>query len=558
MDSKVDAIKNCPSPKNITELRSFLGMVNYLEKFIPFLHGKCAPLHRLTGTRTPWKWSDAEERTFQEIKSLISKEDTVVPYDRNKSIVIAADASENGLGAVICQRDENGNERPIAYGSRTLNDAEKHYASIDREAAALVFAVTKFHQYVYGKKFILVTDHKPLVRIFGCKRDLPKVTNNRLVRWALSLGSYDYDIEYRSGKENMIADFLSRMPLEGQPVHKEEQIKILNCNEDDILISRDRLKKESKKDPILRKIIQWVSTTWPQETTLEEIRPYFKRKDEISVEEGVVVWGGRIIIPSALQHETLDHLHQGHPGISAMKGLGRFYVWWPNFDKDVEEYVKSCVSCQEFRDQDYEVPLYPWNIPDKVWDRVHLDFAGPIDGVYWLVGIDAHSRWVEVEVMKSITSKNLISRLTEWFSRYGYPKMIVSDNGAQFTSEVFIVSRELNCFDDSGRKMASPSIGRITTLQFISCTNYTALKDVRGKRLAVIYNNRVLQLDQTEILDQHQFRTVCFGGLIIFINTNEGYYGHDDGHCSSEERNVEHRYLSMLTAKDCVSGCLLK
>ncbi|XP_054267071.1 uncharacterized protein K02A2.6-like [Macrosteles quadrilineatus] len=412
-EEKIKAIREARSPTKVKELRSFLGSINYYERFIPGLHAICSDLHKLTGTKSQWKWSNQEEGTFKRVKEILSSKDTVVPYEEMRPLVMVCDASENGLGSVLMHRYEDGLERPIAFASRTLLPAEKQYSNIDREALAIMFGLRKFHQYVYGRKFTLVTDHKPLQRIFGNMRDLPKVLNNRLVRWALQLNQYNYDIEYRKEEDNVCADVLSRLPIEDyQP--EEAHIGFLNVDKVNSIMSYDLLKQNSFTDKAIKMAKNFVlRNTWPP-VVPEMLKSYKQRKDELSVEDDILLWFGRIVVPECMRTDVLKILHTGHPGIVSMRSVARHYVWWPNMDKDIEVYIKRCTSCPENRDNVEEVPLYPWNVPDRVWERVHIDLAGPVNGSMWLVGIDALSKWAEVDCLKTTNSSTIIQRLRSW------------------------------------------------------------------------------------------------------------------------------------------------
>ncbi|XP_059047186.1 uncharacterized protein K02A2.6-like [Achroia grisella] len=133
----------------------------------------------------------------------------------------------------------------------------------------------------------------------------------------------------------------------------------------------------------------------------------------------------------------MKFLHNGHPGISAMKALARFYVWWPSIDDDLDMWVKRCSKCQENRPNVAELPVYSWSVPDEPWERVHVDFAGPFEGKYWLVLCDALSKWIEIKPMSTITTSRLCSELDTIFTSLGLPQIIVSDNGPQFASQEF-------------------------------------------------------------------------------------------------------------------------
>ncbi|XP_054283614.1 uncharacterized protein K02A2.6-like [Macrosteles quadrilineatus] len=277
-------------------------------------------------------------------------------------------------------------------------------------------------------------------------RDLPKVVNSRLVRWALQLNQYNYDIEYRKGEDNVCADVLSRLPIEeGQP--EEAQIGFLNVDKVNSIMSYDLLKQNSFTDKAIKMAKNFVlRNTWPP-VVPEMLKSYKQRKDELSVEDDILLWFGRIVVPECMRTDVLKILHTGHPGIVSMRSVARHYVWWPNMDKDIEVYIKRCTYCQENRDNVEEVPLYPWNVPDRVWERVHIDLAGPVNGSMWLVGIDALSKWAEVDCLKTTNSSTIIQRLRSWFSRYGIPSEIVTDNGPQFLSkemETFFEKNSIN------------------------------------------------------------------------------------------------------------------
>ncbi|XP_037915018.1 uncharacterized protein K02A2.6-like [Hermetia illucens] len=444
VEDKLIAIKNAAIPTNKKELRSFLGLVNFYEKFIPNLHGACSELHALTGTKSQWRWSIKERKQFDNVRHMIASARHLTPYDHTKPLYLATDASDVGLGAVLYHQDEANNELPIAYASRKLNEAEQKYATIDKEALAIFFAVKKFDPYLRGTKFTLITDHKPLQHLLGDKRNLQKIVNNRLTRWALMLGAYNYDIQYRQGKYNILADCLSRLPNaheaiseEAQKIHKIYAV-IQTRKLDDIVLTEQELMKQTKHNLILRRVIELIERHWPDTKCINnELKPYYDKREELSYENGILMWQGRIIVPDNLQEVTLRHLHRGHLGIGSMRALARYYVWWPNIDKDVEHTVKSCMACQRQRPKQSELPIYFWSLPEHCWQRLHVDFAGPFEGKMWIVLVDALSKWVEADVLYAATTRTLCEFLEEKFITFGYLEIIVSDNGSQFTSEEF-------------------------------------------------------------------------------------------------------------------------
>ena len=212
VQEKIDAIKNAPAPKDVGELRSFLGMVQYYSRFLPGLATTLAPLHQLLKKDVQWRWTSVEQTAYESCKASLSSDALLVHYDAKRELRLACDASSYGVGAVISHVMDDGQERPIAFASRTLSASERNYAQIEKEALSLVFGVKRFHQFLYGRKFTLMTDHKPLQAILGPKSAVPTLAAARMQRWALVLSAYDYDLMYRRSEGHSNADGLSRLP----------------------------------------------------------------------------------------------------------------------------------------------------------------------------------------------------------------------------------------------------------------------------------------------------------------------------------------------------------
>jgi len=440
-ETHIQAIKEMPDPVNTKQLRSFLGYINYYQKFVPNLQCISSPLHKLLQKGVRWHWTDSYKNIVEQLRNILCSSDTLVHFNPKYPIIVSSDASEYGLGAAISHRLPDGSERPVAFASRTLKSSEKHYSVIDREALGIIFAVKKFQQYLYGHHFILRTDHKPLVRLFGEHSEIPKVTSDRMTRWALFLSSFNYKIDYITSKENAIPDALSRLPLPEKDKTNDLEFgrQIFTLKTEHIYVTRQHLREETTKDGELKQVMNWMGTNWLEKPNSSDpvFKNYFNKRDELSYERGILCWKGRLVIPKTLQKHVLRILHEGHPGISAMKSFARLNVWWINIDKDIEDQVKRCKSCQENRPKSPDTTLISWSVPKDVWTRIHVDFAGPLEGHYWLVLVDATSKWIEVVPMKTSTTKKTISVLEDIFARFGYPRVIVSDNGPQFTSFQF-------------------------------------------------------------------------------------------------------------------------
>ena len=434
--TKVTAILNAPKPINVQQLRSFLGLVNY-GKFIPNLATLLHPLNALLRADRKWKWSPECDKAFQDAKDQLTSAKVLTHYNPTLPIVMAADASAYGVGAVISHVFPDSSERPIAFASRTLTTSEKNYAQLEKEALALVFGVRKFHQYLYGRPFTLITDHQPLTTILGPKKGIPSLAAARLQRWAILLSAYKYSIRYKSTTAHGNADGLSRLPLPTTSAPTDEGVSTFNIGQVQALpVTFQDIQKATRRDKVLSKISVFVQEGWPNQVD-EELKPYNTRQAEIGIEGGCLMWGIRVIIPESLQPQVLKSLHESHPGISRMKAIARSYFWWNGLDKDIENLGKSCQTCQAVQSHPATAPLHPWVWPDAPWKRIHVDFAGPFLGHMFFVVMDAYSKWPEVVIMSSTTSQKTIEVLRSMFARHGLPEQLVSDNGPQFTSTEF-------------------------------------------------------------------------------------------------------------------------
>ena len=445
LPSKVKAIVEAPEPRNVQELRSFLGLLNHYSKFIQNLSSIIHPLNQLLQHDVTWKWSDDCAKAFKRAKESLVSSQVLAHYNPKLLIKMAADASAYGVGAVISHVYPDGSEKPVAFASRTLSKSEKNYAQIEKEALALIFGVRRFHQYLYGRNFTLVTDHKPLTTILGPKKGIPSLAAARLQRWAILLSAYRYDIEFKPTSKHANADGLSRLPLHVEKEKEEpSDVDVFNVAQVDALpVTAQQLGQATRSDPILSKVWHYTKTKWPDKVK-ECLKPYWNRRHELTVEGSCVMWGIRVVIPRKLQNQVLEELHREHPGIVRMKAIARSYMWWPQIDKQLEEAAKSCVRCQAVKSKPAVAPLHPWLWPSRPWQRIHVDFAGPFKGKMFLILVDGHSKWPEVIEMSTTTSEKTIEVLRQLFARYGLPEQLISDNGTQFTSEEFAAFTKAN------------------------------------------------------------------------------------------------------------------
>jgi hypothetical protein len=436
VQGKVEAIQKAHRPKNVSELKSILGDINYYAKFLPNLATILHPLYALLHHDARWAWSEECEKAFLQIKKMLVCDNVLVHYDPSKPLVLSVDASPYGLGAVLSHQMADGSERPIAYASRTLSSAERGYAQVQREGLAIIFGVKKFHLYLYGTRFTLVTDAEPLTHIFGPKTQIPAMAAARLQRWALVLSGYSYDIVYRSSENNANADLLSRLPVRGEQEKDPEEEYVFQTVAEGLPITAKRIADGTGKDAILSKVYEYTASGWPGVCEDPELEPYWRIRHELSLDCSCLLWGRRVIIPEKLQSCILDELHEGHPGMSRMKSLGRSFVWWPGFDADVEDRVRSCNACINVQGSPKAVPLLLWPWATEPWQRIHIDYL-ELAGQHFLLVVDSYSKWLEVFVMDSTTASATIIALRSLFSRFGLPVEVVSDNGPQFIAQEF-------------------------------------------------------------------------------------------------------------------------
>ena len=252
-------------------------------------------------------------------------------------------------------------------------------------------------------------------------------------------------VQYRNTLRHGNADALSRLPLTVEEGEEDEASQLFVKLVEHLPVTYSQLREATQKDPTLSKVLQFALNGWP--VVMEDnqsLKPYFDRQYELSVEQGCLVWGLRVVIPQQLKKRMLEELHEGHLGIVKMKSLARNHLWWPGIDREIEEVTRSCEGCQQMKRNPKLTPLHPWEFPGGPWRRIHLDFAGPIEGKMLLVIVDAYSKWPEVVVMEEVTAERTVEELRNTLARWGLPLQIVTDNGPQFISETFRRFMKLN------------------------------------------------------------------------------------------------------------------
>ena len=389
-----------PPPTTITELRRFMGVINQLGKFSPNTAELSAPLHTLLSTNQAWFWGPDQDRAFNQLKTELTTPHILTMYDPKAQTKISADASSFGLGAVLLQA-KGTSWHPVAYASRSMTSTERRYAQIEKEALAITWACEKFSSYIIGNQILLETDHKPLVPLLTYKHleNLPP----KVLRFRLRLMRFDYNIVHVAGKYLHTADLLSRVPQhtspDAQSLSQQEDIEYFIQSVTSYLpASEKRLqvyRQEQSEDPVTKTVISYCQSGWPKHSSLQkDLIPFWPFRGELSLYNGLLLYGSHIVVPVKLHTETLEKIHHGHQGINRCLLRSVSSVWWPGVSKAVEAYVKSCPHCQKTYIPPRE-PLIILPLPQRPWERVAADLF-ELDGTQHLLIIDYYSRYPEV------------------------------------------------------------------------------------------------------------------------------------------------------------------
>ena len=445
LSNKVRAIADAPTSLNVSQLKSFLGMLNYYGWFLQYLTTLLAPLYALLQLARMWSWEEPQQKAFNQANKLLTTSALLTHFDPKKRVILSCDASPYGVGAILCHQMDDGSERPISFASSTLFTAERNYAQLDKEALAIIFGVKRFHQYLYGRKFNIQSDHKPRQYLLGETRRIPAMASTRVQRWALTLSAYEYAITYKIGTRMANADAFSRLPLPGQPADVPltgDRILVFDTLST-LLVHAAHIRSWVDKDPLLSRVRENVRRGWLT-TTEATMGPYQTRAQELSVQDGCLLWGSRVVVPPQGRQLVIRLLHESHLGICQMKRLAIGYVWWPGMDGELEQAVKQCTQCQENQNLPPNAPIHPWEWSERPWTHIHIDYVAPIRGKMVLIIVETHSKWLEALTVSATTSQLTIEKLRSIFATHGLREVLVSDNGSPFTSAEFAAFTEAN------------------------------------------------------------------------------------------------------------------
>lgn len=416
------AIEQMTRPTNKNDLETFLGVANFLRPFVPNLSALTAPLRELLKKNVIFAWSKRHDGAFDTIKDHILKSNILVPFDPTKEIKIQCDASQGGLGCCLLQ-----DNKPISFASRSLTPAERNYAQIEKEMLSILFACNKFHFYTYGRTVKVINDHKPLLGIM--KKQIHNISSAKLQRMRLKLLNYDVQLEYAPGKTIVLADYLSRYMIKSSENEEDKSVteSILTINVSDE--RKSEMQNETDNDETLRIIKEYCQNGWPNNKNKcsPNTKYYYKLRNEILLDDGILFYRERVIIPSAMRKMILDMLHQPHFGVSKTQKRARNSVFWPSICNEIEQTVSKCSICQENSSMNKKEPLIPHDIPNEPFKKIACDVLEHKANNY-LVVVDFYSKWIELIRLKTKTANEINKQLLIIFARFGYPHIIIGDN----------------------------------------------------------------------------------------------------------------------------------
>ena len=429
--ANVEKVMGFPQPTTRKKLQSFLGIANFNRRFIKEYSKIVQPLTSMTSAKVKFDWGKDHEDAFQRIKQCISQAPSLRLADWSKEFHIETDASDISVGAVLYQLGEKGEKFPLAYHSKTLNSTERKWSATEKEFFGIISASRKWATYC-SNLVVFHTDHQPLK--FIRKQKDPR---GKFARWLMELENYDYRVEYVPGKDNIEADYLSRVEI---PSHSEEkestQERACIYFSEETLPTRDRIKEHQLNDPHIKDAILQL------ENDHKVSRGVYRSYGNLNMGDGILWKGSRILIPKTLQNNLIQEYHgQYHPGVENTTLLLKTRFYWRGMERAIKDFVGSCRTCIQTKVS--KVQRSETQIPETpaCRERLSIDIACVPRSVrgksYILQMLDANSKFVATAALTNQQADTIRDTLwPKWFSYFGIPRSLLSDQGKNVDGRV--------------------------------------------------------------------------------------------------------------------------
>ena len=453
---KVKTIQNWRRPEDKAAVKSFLQTVQFSSVFMRPDNGVSyadvtAPLRELTRQNARFVWSAQCEQSFNRLKNMLTSDSVLMQYDTKRATRLYVDHGPVGVGATVAQRYDIPGEvrpqwRPVTYNSRTLKSAELGYSKVEGESLAVLSGIMANKQYLYGTKFEVVVDHKPLVPLYNNDRKNGPV---RVQRHKSKLLGFNFTVVYEPGSQNP-SDFPSRHPAPDREYSRQERQDLgVEETEEDEEFSVNRIVQRSlpaavtipmlrhaiQEDETLKHVLEDVRAGRMSKTSL--ISPYKPVFTELTAAGGLLLRGEQLVVPPRLQRDVISLAHEGHQGEAKTIRTLRERVWFPRLGRLTKEYVRSCLGCTAASKENRPAPMVGRPLPPRPWHTVATDFKGPIGGprgYYYLVVVDVYSRFPEVTRVRSTSTDVVTPQLDGIWARHGVPEVVIHDGGPPFNS----------------------------------------------------------------------------------------------------------------------------
>ena len=426
------AIMSMRQPSDVIALKSFLGMLSHVARFIPKLSEVVAPLRELCRNGVAWGWKQEHRKSFKRAVALVGASVPLAFFDPKEEIEIECDASKHSLGAALVQKN-----KPVYFASRTMSKTETRYAQIEKELLAVAYALKRFHYFICPRKVTVYTDHRPLTSIINkAMEDVPL----RLQKMLMSIQRYNVELVFRPGKDMKFADALSRCPIEDNSERREEEeevrvIRTLPIRD----ATLEKVQSEATKDKQYQELLRQTREGWPESKIKVPLalREFFPYRHRLTVEHGLILKDNSVVVPKAMRKNILKSLCWAHMSVQRTIERAKSCVFWPRMNSDIENHISECVGCQTYPNPPRKEPMQPHEIPCRPWQKIAMDVAEQ-EGRKYLVLICFYSNLIMVsELPGNPTTKSITTRLAAVFSEHGSCDVLMSDADPLFRASSF-------------------------------------------------------------------------------------------------------------------------